>query len=79
LSRAFSASAELARTAGVYSVGDEVTVADFYLVPQVYNAVRYGVDLAAFPIIARINGACLLLEPFKKAAPDAQPDADKAA
>jgi len=68
--------AALARTAGKYSVGDDVSVADFYLVPQVYNASRYGVEMALFPTIVRITAACNELEPFKLAAPEAQPDAE---
>ena len=41
-------------SAGAYSVGDEVTLADLCLVPAVWNGQRYGVDLAKFPTIMRV-------------------------
>lgn len=41
-------------SAGEYCFGDTVTMADCCLVPQVYNANRYGVDMSQFPIINRI-------------------------
>ena len=41
-------------TAGVYCVGNEVTLADCMLVPQVYNARRWSVDLTDFPRISAI-------------------------
>jgi len=66
----------LQETAGKYSVGDEVTVADLFLVPQVSNAVRFEVDMSKYPLIQRINQECLKLEAFQKAAPEVQPDAE---
>jgi len=42
----------------------------------VANANRFKVDLDAFPTIRRINDNCLALEPFKKAMPQNQPDAE---
>lgn len=65
----------LARTAGTYSVGEAVSIADLFLVPQVYNARRYGVDLAPFPTIVRVEAALLAIEAFAAAHPDRQPDA----
>ncbi|KAI8722832.1 hypothetical protein NCS52_00428300 [Fusarium sp. LHS14.1] len=41
-------------TAGKYSFGDEVTLADACLIPAIWNAQRFGVDLKAFPTISRI-------------------------
>jgi maleylpyruvate isomerase len=67
--------AELARTAGRYCLGDAITMADLCLVPQVYNARRYRCDLAAFPIIRRLDEACRSLPPFVRAEPERQPDA----
>ncbi|XP_067848228.1 maleylacetoacetate isomerase [Heptranchias perlo] len=64
----------LQQTAGRYCVGDEVTMADLCLVPQVYNAGRYKVDLTSFPTIAKINNALLDLEAFKVSHPSCQPD-----
>eukprot|EP00128_Syssomonas_multiformis_P009759 Colp12_sorted_trinity150504_noHs@10861 len=64
----------LYKTAGKYCVGDEVTIADACLVPQVYNALRFGVDMTQFPIITRIEAALSTLPAFQKAHPDSQPD-----
>jgi maleylacetoacetate isomerase len=61
-------------SAGKFCVGNDVTIADLCLVPQVYNAVKFNADLSRFPIIRRINDACLSQDFFKAAAPDAQPD-----
>lgn len=55
--------------------GDTPTLADCCLVPQVYNAVRYGLSLEKFPQIRRVNDACLALEAFQRASPESQPDA----
>ena len=63
-------------SAGVYSVGDSVTLADVALVPQVYNAHKFGVDMNRFPLIARIDSACREVDAFKRAAPDVQPDSE---
>jgi len=65
---------EMSSTAGVYSVGDSVSMADLALVPQVYNANRFKVDMAKYPTISRVNEACIKLPEFKAADPTAQPD-----
>lgn len=44
------------------------------LLPQVYNARRFGYDFTASPHITRIEQACLALKPFQRAHPDNQPD-----
>lgn len=59
---------------GTYCEGDSPTMADCCLVPQVYNAQRFGVDLKAYPNIKRINDECLKLPAFTDAAPENQPD-----
>jgi maleylacetoacetate isomerase len=61
---------------GTFCHGDTPGFADITLVPQVANANRYKVDLEPFPVIRRINESCLALEPFKKAMPQNQPDAE---
>ncbi|OWZ23858.1 Maleylacetoacetate isomerase [Phytophthora megakarya] len=66
---------ELVKTAGTYCFGDEVTLADLYLQPQVYNANRVGVDMTKYPIIARISTALEAVPAFQKAHPSQQPDA----
>lgn len=64
----------LARVAGAHAFGDAVTLADVVLVPQVYNARRFGCDMAPFPEIARVAAAAEALPAFRTAHPDAQPD-----
>jgi maleylacetoacetate isomerase len=61
--------------AGRFCHGDAPGLADCYLVPQLGNARRYGVDLAPFPTLRRIEEHCLALAPFQAAHPDRQPDA----
>jgi maleylacetoacetate isomerase len=55
--------------------GDRPTLADCFLVPQVYNAERYGCDLSDYPAIRHITRRCRSLEPFRLAEPERQPDA----
>jgi glutathione S-transferase len=45
----------LARSAGAFCVGDQLTLADCFLIPQLYNAKRYGVDLSPYPTIERLS------------------------
>ena len=66
--------AVLLGTAGKYCVGDTITMADLCLVPQVYNARRFKVDMSKYPTIERIDAALLQLPAFKAAHPSAQPD-----
>jgi maleylacetoacetate isomerase len=62
---------------GVYCEGDEPSLADVFLIPQVYNARRAAVDLAPFPMIRRIDENCLKVTAFERARPENQPDAPK--
>ncbi|XP_053330961.1 maleylacetoacetate isomerase isoform X1 [Spea bombifrons] len=64
----------LQETAGRYCVGDQVTMADLCLVPQVANAERFKVDLDPYPTIGRINQSLLQLEAFQVSHPACQPD-----
>jgi maleylacetoacetate isomerase len=61
---------------GPYAFGDQVTLADLCLVPQVYNARRFKVPLEAFPKIVAVEAACLHLPAFAAASPEQQPDAE---
>jgi maleylpyruvate isomerase len=61
--------------AGTFCHGDTVTLADLFVVPQLYGARRFDVDVAKFPTLLRVEAACALLEPFALAVPAAQPDA----
>ena len=62
---------------GAFCHGQTPGLADCCLIPQVFNARRFGVDLAAFPVISRIEQACLELPAFVEARPDKQPDAQQ--
>lgn len=66
--------ATVAVSAGTYSYGDVVTIADACLAPAVWNARRFHVDLTPFPTINRIMAALEELEAVKKAHPSAQSD-----
>ncbi len=63
------------QTAGAFLVGDAVSAADICLIPQLYSARRFGVDTAAFPVLLRVEEACLALPAFTESHPDRQPDA----
>ena len=65
----------ISHEAGVYCFGDQVTLADICLVPQLVNARRFGVTLR-WPRLAAIEQACLSLESFKRAAPQSQQEAE---
>jgi maleylacetoacetate isomerase len=64
---------------GTFCEGDVPTMADCCLVPQVYNAERFKVDMTPFKTIRRINAACVALPEFEAAKPENQPDAPKGA
>lgn len=64
-----------ATTAGRFCFGDAPTLADVCLVPQMYNARRVATDLEPFPLLRRIEAACLDIPAFADAHPDRQPDA----
>lgn len=55
---------------------DQPTMADLYLVPQVYNAERFRFDLSPYPMTRRVTAECRKLEPFQRAEPERQPDAE---
>lgn len=71
--------ATCAQSAGTFSVGDEVSMADFCLIPQLYNARRFKLDLEPFKTLLAIEQACEALPAFKAAHPNAQPDFDASA
>ena len=58
-----------------FAFGDEPTLADCCLVPQVYSANRYGLDLAPYPAIRAAADRAGALPAFAAAHPDRQPDA----
>lgn len=68
----------LARDAppGPFCHGQQPTLADCCLVPQVFNARRFGCDLSEMPRVRAIAAHCEALPAFAAAAPSAQPDAE---
>ena len=61
---------------GPFCFGDAPTIADLCLVPQLANARRFGVDVAAFPRLLEAEAATKGIKAFADAAPDRQPDAE---
>lgn len=62
---------------GRFCHGDRPTMADAFLVPQVFNAERFGCDVDKFPTIRRINDAMLDLPALAGTAPGDQPDSQE--
>ena len=60
-----------------FSFGDQPSALECFIVPQVYNAVRFKMDMDKYPILKKINENCLSLPAFIKAHPDNQPDSPK--
>ncbi|WP_439572896.1 maleylacetoacetate isomerase [Phreatobacter sp.] len=61
---------------GPYAFGAQVTLADLCIVPQMFNAWRFKVAVDDFPRLAAVTEACLKLDAFARARPEAQPDAE---
>jgi maleylacetoacetate isomerase len=61
---------------GTFCHGESPGIADICLVAQVANNARFNVDMAPYPVISRINAACMELPAFIRAAPANQPDAE---
>ncbi len=66
--------ARAGESAGRFLVGDELSIADVLLVPQLYAARRFGAPLDAYAILQRIDAECAKLDAFASAHPDRQPD-----
>jgi maleylpyruvate isomerase len=66
----------IAHEAAPFCFGDAPTIADLCLVPQLANARRFGVDVAAFPRLLTAEAAAKQLKAFADAAPERQPDAE---
>lgn len=71
--RAFEATTR--ETRGSFCVGDQVSWADVCLIPQLYGARRFGIDLAEVPALLAIEERCQAMEAFRRASPDQQVDA----
>ena len=55
--------------------GDQPTLADLYLVPQLFGGRRWGVDVSRFPTLLAVESACGEIDAFRRSEPQAQPDA----
>ncbi|WP_108649894.1 maleylacetoacetate isomerase [Dongshaea marina] len=60
---------------GPYCLGPQLSLADLYLIPQLYNARRFGFDLERYPYLTRIESSCNRLDAFANAIPEQQQDA----
>jgi maleylpyruvate isomerase len=63
--------------AGAFCFGGRLTAADVFLVPQLYSARRFGVDVAAYPRLLEAEAATLALPGMRAATPEDQPDAPR--
>lgn len=62
---------------GKYVFGDEITCADVFLYPQIYNAKnRFNLDITPYPNVARIFNALAQVRAFQESAPEKQKDFD---
>lgn len=61
---------------GLFCYGDSPGMADAFLIPQVYNALRINCDMNPYPLISAIYLNCNRLTAFTDAAPGNQPDAE---
>ena len=61
-----------------YLYTDDAAFFEICLIPQVYNARRFGLDISAYPALSDIDNMCRALPAFKKALPENQIDAPKA-
>lgn len=57
-----------------FAVGRDLTAVELFLIPQIYNARRFNVNLKLFPRLLQIDNLCQTLPAFQKAHPDVQPD-----
>jgi maleylpyruvate isomerase len=65
----------VAETKGSFCVGDAPTMADCFLIPQLYSARRFDIDYSHLEALVGIERACAALPPFLAAVPEQQPDA----
>ena len=78
IDRGFSAFETMARersSEGQFSYGDSLTLADVWLIPQLFNAHRFEMDLAPYPTLVAIDKHCQSLDAVAASHPSKQPDA----
>lgn len=71
---AFEIRLERAGSNGEFCFGNAPGLADLFLIPQVYNALRFDHGIERYPLIQAIYHHCTALDAFRKAAPESQPD-----
>lgn len=76
MDRNLAAFEKLIAPQGTFCFGDRPGLADICLIPQLYNARRWGVELSRFPRLTDIEHAALALPAFDAARPETQPDAE---
>lgn len=64
--------------AGQFSHSDQVTLADICLVPQIFNAQRFQIDMGRFPLAMAVFDRCMALPSFDAAQPSRQAEAERA-
>jgi maleylpyruvate isomerase len=70
--RGFSAlEARYGSRSSEFLFGGSPTIAEICLVPQIYNARRFNVDISDYPELVQIDAQCMELEAFQKASPEA--------
>lgn len=62
-----------------FALGEQPGLVECFLIPQIYNARRFGVDMQRYPHLHAIEQACAALPAFERAKPENQPDAVAAA
>lgn len=72
IAEGFDALEAMADPAAPFLAGDAPGLPDICLIPQIYNARRIETPLDAYPTLVRIDAACMALDAFAKAHPDAQ-------
>ena len=70
-----SAEQLIKKTRGRYCYGDQITMADIYLIPQLYSAQKFGVDTSQFKVLNEIASECSKIEAFERSHPEIRPDA----
>lgn len=64
----------VSKTAGEYAYKDQLSLADLFIIPQIFSSQRFGVPLDSYPTLRRINEKCLEQQAFRLAHPHVQPD-----
>lgn len=66
----------LLQRAGAYCWGDTITMADAFVIPQIWNAHRFDCPMDDYPILQRVYSNAMQLSAFQQASPPKQPDAE---